>query len=120
MAGHGTRQGQGRPGVDARPGRLTAGIPSPGARLQLSVTTDHDDAAVVTYTDPRGGTRTVSHAALASVELTLHRPGHRELSLSSGQERSFGLDTGGWRRYRLHTATLIMSARSQRKPRSES
>lgn len=35
------------------------------------------------YTDPRGGSRTVCHAALAGVELTLHRPGDRELSLRS-------------------------------------
>ncbi len=74
-----------RPRVDARPGRLTASIPSPRARLQLSVTTDDDAAVAVAYTDPRGGTRTVRHAALASVELTLHRPGDRELTLSSSR-----------------------------------
>jgi hypothetical protein len=39
----------------------------------------------VTYSDPRGGTRTVRHAALASVELTLDRPANRELVLSSGR-----------------------------------
>ena len=39
----------------------------------------------VTYTDPHGGTRTVRHAALASVELTLRRPGDRELTLSSSR-----------------------------------
>jgi hypothetical protein len=39
----------------------------------------------VPYTDPRGGSRTVSHAALASVELTLHRRGDRELSLSTSR-----------------------------------
>jgi hypothetical protein len=74
-----------RPGVDARPGQLTAGIPSPRARLQLSVTTGDDAAVAVAYTDPRGGTRTVRHAALASVELTLHRPGDRDLTLSSSR-----------------------------------
>ncbi|HEY6311897.1 MAG TPA: hypothetical protein VIY52_13985 [Streptosporangiaceae bacterium] len=74
-----------RPRVDARPGRLTAGVPSPGARLQTSVTTDDDTAVAVAYTDPRGGTRTVWHAALASVELTLHRPGDRELTLSGSR-----------------------------------
>ena len=35
--------------------------------------------------DPRGGTRAVRHAALAAVELTLHRPGGRELILSSSR-----------------------------------
>jgi hypothetical protein len=74
-----------RPRVDARPDRLTAGIPSPGVRLQLSVTTDDDAAVAVAYTDPRAGTRAVRHAALASVELTVHRPGDRELSLSTSR-----------------------------------
>jgi len=71
-----------RPRVDARPGRLTADVPSPGGRLRLSVTTDDGDPVAVTYADPRGGTRTVRHAALAAVELTWHRPGQRELALS--------------------------------------
>jgi hypothetical protein len=74
-----------RPRVDARPGRLTAGVPSPHARLQLSVTTGADDPVAVPYTDPRGGTRTVRHAALAGVELIVRRPGHRELTLSSSR-----------------------------------
>ena len=74
-----------RPRVDARPGRLTAGIPAPRARLQLSVTTGDDAAVAVAYTDPRGGTRAVRHAAPARVELTLHRTGDRELTLSSGR-----------------------------------
>ena len=74
-----------RPRVDARPGRLTADVPSPQARLQLSVTTADDDPVAVAYTDPRGGTRAVRHAALASVELILHRPGNRELTLSSSR-----------------------------------
>lgn len=74
-----------RPRVDAGPSRLTADVPSPGGRLQLSVTTDDDDPVAVTYTDPRGGTRTVRHAALAGVELTLRRPGHRELTLASNR-----------------------------------
>jgi hypothetical protein len=73
-----------RPRVDAGPGRLTADVPSPGARLQLSVITDEDPVAV-SYTDPHGGSRAVTHAALASVELTLHRPGDRELTLSSSR-----------------------------------
>ncbi len=72
-----------RPRVDARPDRLTAIVPGPRARLRLSVTTAEDDPVAVPYTDPRGGTRTVRHAALAGVELVLHRPGHRELTLSS-------------------------------------
>jgi len=71
--------------VDARPGRLTAGIPAPRARLQLSVTTDDAAAVAVAYTDPRGGTRAVRHAALACVELTLYRTSDRELTLSSGR-----------------------------------
>jgi hypothetical protein len=74
-----------RPRVDARPDRLTVSVPSPGARLQLSVTTDDDDPVTVAYTDPGGGTRTVRHAALASVELTLHRLGNPELTLSSSR-----------------------------------
>jgi hypothetical protein len=74
-----------RPGVDARPGRLTADVPSPHARLRLSVTTDDQDAVAVPYNDPRGGTRTVRHAALAGVELTVRRPGERELTLSTGR-----------------------------------
>ena len=43
-----------RPRVDARPGRLTADIPSPGARLALTVTTSDDDAVWVRYADPSG------------------------------------------------------------------
>jgi hypothetical protein len=74
-----------RPRVDARPGRLTADVPSPHARLQLSVTTDDNDPVAVVYTDPRGGTRTVRHAALARAELILHRPGDRDLTLSSSR-----------------------------------
>jgi hypothetical protein len=74
-----------RPRVDARPGRLTADVPSPGAQLQLSVITDDDDPVAVSYADPRGGTRAVMHAALASVELILRRPGSGELTLSSSR-----------------------------------
>ena len=74
-----------RPRVSASPGLLTASIPGPAARLQLSVAAEDDATVAVTYSDPRGGSRTVSHAALASIELALHRPGDRELSLSSGQ-----------------------------------
>jgi hypothetical protein len=74
-----------RAGVNARPGRLTADVPSPGARLRVSVTTHDDEPVAVPYIDPRGGTRTVRHAALARVELILHRPGDRELALSSSR-----------------------------------
>jgi hypothetical protein len=74
-----------RPKVDARPDRLTASVPSPQGPLQLSVTAGDDDQVAVPYTDPRGGTRTVRHAALAGVELVLHRPGHAALPLSSSR-----------------------------------
>jgi hypothetical protein len=53
-----------------RPGWLTVDIPSAGTPLRLSVTTDDDDLVAVPYADPRGGTRTVTHAALARVELS--------------------------------------------------
>lgn len=69
--------------VDAQPGRLTAGIPSPGARLELTVTTGDEDAVAVSYADPSGGSRTVRHAALATVQLALRRQGDREVILSS-------------------------------------
>ena len=72
-----------RPRVEAHPGRLTASVPSPGTRLQLSVTTRDQDAVAVSYADPQGGTRAVRHAALATVELTVHRRDGRELTLSS-------------------------------------
>ena len=71
-----------RPKVSAGPGQLTAGIPAPGARLDLTASTTDDDAVAVTYADPRGGTRVVRHAALATVELTFRRPGHSELTMS--------------------------------------
>jgi hypothetical protein len=74
-----------RPRVDAYPGRLTASVPSPGARLELTVTSADEDAVAVTYADPRGGTRVVRHAALAAVELTLHRRGGRELAMSTSR-----------------------------------
>lgn len=74
-----------RPRVDGRPGRLTADIPSPGTRLQITVTTGDDDAVAVSYADPSGGARAVRHAALASVELNLRRPGGREAVLSSSR-----------------------------------
>ena len=71
-----------RPTVSAEPTRLTAGIPSPGARLDLTVNTTDHDAVAVTYADPRGGIRVVRHAALATVELNFRRRGHSEFTLS--------------------------------------
>ena len=72
-----------QPPIVAGPARLTASVPSPQARLQVWLTTDDDDPVAVTYTDPRGGTRTVRHAALATVELTVRRQGQGGLTLSS-------------------------------------
>jgi hypothetical protein len=69
--------------VDARPGHLAADVYAPGTRLRLSVTLAEDDRVAVAYADPRGGSRTVTHATLASVELIMRRPGNRELTLSS-------------------------------------
>jgi hypothetical protein len=74
-----------RPRVSAQPGRLAAAVPSPGGRLQLSVTSTDDDAVAVSYADPSGGRRAVRHAALATVELTLRRTGGREVVLSSSR-----------------------------------
>jgi len=51
----------------------------------VSVTTAASDAVAVAYADPSGGRRVVRHAALAAVELTLRRPGDRELILSSSR-----------------------------------
>jgi hypothetical protein len=72
-----------RASVDARPGRLFARITAVGARLQVSVTTADDDLVAVPYTDPRGGTRTVTHAAQAALELTAYPRGRPALTLSS-------------------------------------
>ena len=71
--------------VDARPGQLAADVYAPGTRLRLSVALAEDDRVAVAYADPRGGTRTVTHAALASVELIMQRPGNRELTLTSSR-----------------------------------
>jgi hypothetical protein len=75
-----------RPRVDAGPDRLTAEIPSPGASLRFSVSTDDDDSVALAYADPGGGTRTVRHAALARVEVTIPRRSERELTLSGAYE----------------------------------
>lgn len=69
--------------VDASPDRLVADVYAPGTRLRLGVTLQEDAPVVVTYSDPRGGARTVTHAALASVELSMRRPGNSELTMSS-------------------------------------
>jgi hypothetical protein len=74
-----------RPRVEAHPSWLAAAVPSRGARLELRVTSADDEAVAVTYADPPGGTRVVRHAALASVELTWHRRGDRELTTSSSR-----------------------------------
>lgn len=71
--------------VDAGPGHFAAEVYSPGTRVRLSVTAAEDDRVAVAYADPRGGTRTVTHAALASAELIMRRRGKRELTLTSGQ-----------------------------------
>jgi hypothetical protein len=72
-----------RPLVDAGPGRLTASIGSPGARLLLSVTTEDTGPVAVPYADPQGGTRTVRHAALAAVTLALRRAGRPDVTLTT-------------------------------------
>ena len=72
-----------RPRVTADPARLTAQIPSPVARLNVTVTASPNDTVTVAYTDPSGGTRAVSHAALARAELAWHRHGHATLTMSS-------------------------------------
>ena len=75
--------GPGRlPTVDGQPGRLAARLPSRRALVRLMVTTQDRDAVTVTYADPAGGNRAVRHAAVAAVEVTVHRHG-RETTLSS-------------------------------------
>lgn len=67
--------------VSAGPARLAATLPARGGRLKLTVTADPGEAAVLTYADPAGGTRVVSHSALAGAVLTLRRPGgNRDLA----------------------------------------
>jgi hypothetical protein len=72
-----------RSSVDAGPGWLAADLRSAGARLGISVTAEDEEPVVVTYTDPAGGLRTVRHNALSGVELTVHRPGTADITLSS-------------------------------------
>jgi len=73
-----------RPRVQAGPGRLTAQIPAPRARLEVTVTARDDGAVAVAYTDPPGGTRAVSHAALATVELAWRPRGETGFTTSTG------------------------------------
>jgi hypothetical protein len=72
-----------RPTVEEHPGWLAAAVPSPGARLELRMTSRDYDAVVVAYADPRGGARIVRHAAVAAVQLTWRPRGDRELTMSS-------------------------------------
>jgi hypothetical protein len=67
--------------VSAGPGRLTASIPAPAGRLDLTVSTADDHAVAVAYADPRGGTRLVRHAALATVKLSFRSRAHGELAM---------------------------------------
>jgi hypothetical protein len=71
-----------RPTVSADPGRLTARIPAPAGRLDLTVSTADGHAVAVAYADPRGGTRVVRHAALATVKLSFRQRGHSGLVIS--------------------------------------
>jgi len=68
-----------------QPRRLHASVPAAGGLLELTVTSDDDDAVAVPYADPSGGSRTVRHALLAEVSLTLHRPGQPCLTLSTSR-----------------------------------
>jgi hypothetical protein len=71
-----------RHSVSADPGRLIAGVSSGPGRLLLTVTAAAEDTAAVTYADPNGGTRLVTHSALATVMLKFRRRGHAELIMS--------------------------------------
>ena len=71
--------------ADVEPGALVARIPCPGASLELSVSTSAGDAVAVAYADPSGGSRRVRHAALASVDLTLHRKGGSDINLATSK-----------------------------------
>jgi hypothetical protein len=76
--------------VDANPGRLTASVPSRQAVLTLNVTANDDDAVALAYADPSGGTRTVRHAAVAALDLTVHRRGESNLDMSATCAYEFG------------------------------
>jgi hypothetical protein len=75
-----------RPHADVRPGGLVARIPSPGAAsLELSVSTSAENAVAVSYADPSGGSRRVRHAAIAGVDLTWHRRGLPDVTMTTSQ-----------------------------------
>jgi hypothetical protein len=79
--------GLGRPPrVSASPGHLTASVSAPGGPVEMTVTVTEGDAATVTYADPGGGTRLVTHAALAAVELKIPRHGQLELTMPGAYE----------------------------------
>jgi hypothetical protein len=69
--------------IAAEPGRLSARVPSPGAVVELGVATADEDAVAVSYADPSGGSRLVRHAALATVDVTVHRRGRPATTLTS-------------------------------------
>jgi hypothetical protein len=75
-----------RPRVSAGPGHLTASVPAPGGQVEMTVSVTGVDAATVTYADPGGGTRLVTHAALAMVELTIPRHGQPALTMAGAYE----------------------------------
>jgi hypothetical protein len=65
------------------PGQLSATVRGQGARLTVTVTARPEDTVTVPYEDPGGGTRTVRHAALARVELTVERAGAAAVTLAT-------------------------------------
>jgi hypothetical protein len=77
-----------RPTVSSSPRHLTASVSAPGGQVEITVTVTQDDAATVTYADPGGGTRFVTHAALATVQLKL--PRHRQLDLTMAGAYEYG------------------------------
>jgi hypothetical protein len=74
-----------QPRARVQPGRLTARVTATGGTMLLTVRTGEADAVAVAYADPSGGQRSVRHAALAAVMLTLRRRNHRNLTLTGGQ-----------------------------------
>jgi hypothetical protein len=71
-----------RPHVSANSRRMTVAVPSGGGRLFVTVIAADDDAATVTYADPGGGTRLVTHAARAAVRLSFRGGGQDERTIS--------------------------------------
>ncbi len=72
-----------RAAVDARPGRLAATVRMPGGRLTVAVTAAAGDTVAVSYADPRGGSRSVSHAAVARTSVDLLLPNSEQRSMSA-------------------------------------